>query len=393
MQDIEYTPFDDGQEPLEAKLNDLSQEESGGKKRKPAEDESSQEDKKEPKPLSPHRPTKPFRPIILCFLIMLLGSSYTYAQIQGSVSLGVQYTDNVFSLSDYDFDRFDANHANLDFVETTDDLNAFSRIDLKYPTRYRWWRLEPSVSVNISQNASNPDKYRRDVLARIRVERHHWNATLIYGYYPHIYVRDYVDNDGTGNLENYSYERNLYRADTNLRVTRATTIRLHGRYENYFHNEYWTEFDGDAATLGMGIRHSFPLFIVNGMYYFRTFETRLEEGSPFNDSSYESDRYYFDLALKYMPLNESTPGGPTWRPKLSLSYEERYYQGLDSWYGGRVDKMYNTTGTIDLNLSPKWNLSLDYSHIFRNVDSPNESVLRLKEYAENRFGTTVKYNF
>ncbi|MDZ4121735.1 MAG: hypothetical protein U1C33_04900 [Candidatus Cloacimonadaceae bacterium] len=382
--------------PLSSRQQDLDPDNNGGsiKKQKPDDEESLQDEKKEARPLSPHRPTKPFRPIILCFtLIILFTAGYSYAQIGGSVSLGASYTDNVFSLSDYDFDRFDANHANLEFVETTDDLNAFTLIDLNYPLRYRWWKIEPSLAVNISNNIINTEKYRRDVLARVRVERYHWNATMIYGYYPHIYVRDYVDNDGTGELENFSYERNLYRADANLRITRTSTIRLHGRYENYYYNEYWTEFDGDATTVGLGLRHSFPLFTVNGMYYFRAFDTKLDGDSDFNDSTYESDRYYFDFALKYMPLNDSEPRGATWRPKLSLSYEERYYQGLDTWYGGRVDKIYNTTGGIDLNINAKWNISLDYSHIFRNVDSPNESVLRLKEYAENRFGATVKYNF
>ncbi len=350
--------------------------------------------KKSPKTLNPHRITKPFRPIIMMLMcVLVLGIGVLQAQIEGSVTLGAQYTDNVFSLSDYDFDRYNQNNDLLDFVETTDDLNLHGRIDLRYPVRYRWWRFVPSVTTSLARNLSNTEKYRNDVLTRLQVERYHWNATVLYGYYPHIYVRDYVDSDGTGELEKYSYERNLYRADANFRVTRSSTLRLHGRYENYYYNEYWTQFDGDAYTYGIGFRHSFPVFIINGMYYYRIFENDFTAGSGFNDSSYESDRYDVGIMLKQMPLNESKKDGVTWRPALNISYEERFYQGLDSWYGGRIDKVYNTKGSLDFFFSSDWNLSLDYSHIFRNVDSPNASVLRLKEYTDNRLGASVRYNF
>jgi hypothetical protein len=225
------------------------------------------------------------------------------------------------------------------------------------------------------------------------VERYHWNATLLYGYYPYIYVRDYVDSDGTGELEKYSYERNLYRGDANLRLTRASTLRLHARYEDYYYNEFWTQFDGNAITYGIGFRQSFPVFTLSGMYYYRIFDNDYEGDPLYNDSSYESNKYDVGISLKHMPLNESKKDGVTWRPSLNISYEERFYQGLDSWYGGRIDKMYNTSAGIDFALTKKWNLSLDYSHIFRNVDSPNQSVLRLKEYTDNRLGTSVRYNF
>lgn len=350
--------------------------------------------KKNTKTLTPHRLTKPFRPIILCFVLYLCFSWISLgAQIQGSVALGAQYTDNVFALSDYDFERFNDNHASFDFVETTDDLSLISTIDLKYPLRYRWWKLEPSITATISDNISINDKYRRDFAANLRVERYHWNATLQYGFNPRIYIRDYVDSDGTGKLEPYSYQRNTYRSDANLRITRDSTIRLHARYEELYYNEFWTQYDGNALTYGIGFRHSFPLFVINGMYYFRSFDCDYDAASAYNDASYESDRYTFGFALKPIPLNDAKKNGAAYKPSLSLSYEERFYQGLDSWYGGRIDKMYNTTAGIELIFSPQWNLSLDYSHVFRNVESPNQSVLQLKEYAENRVGATLNYNF
>jgi len=43
--------------------------------------------------------------------------------------------------------------------------------------------------------------------------------------------------------------------------------------------------------------------------------------------------------------------------------------------------------------SPQWNLSLDYSHYFRNVETDNETVQRLKEYNENRLSAALRYTF
>ena len=48
---------------------------------------------------------------------------------------------------------------------------------------------------------------------------------------------------------------------------------------------------------------------------------------------------------------------------------------------------------MELFFSPKMNLSLDYSHYFRNVETDNETVQRLKEYSENRLSAVLSYKF
>ncbi|MDP3114773.1 MAG: hypothetical protein Q8M98_08350 [Candidatus Cloacimonadaceae bacterium] len=339
------------------------------------------------------RASRNFVPIIMSFaLILILGIAVLQAQVDASITLQGTYSDNVFQLSDDDFSRFDDEHPNLGYVETTDDLTLSARFDLAYPLQYRWWKVVPSITGTLSQNASNKDKNRQDMLLRMKVQRHYWDFTILYGFYPYVYVRSYVDSDGTGELEKYSYERNLYRADLNLRPLDKTTLRLHARTENYYYNQYFTEFDGRADTFGMGFRQAFPVFTIEGTYYYRIFENKDLILDP-EDCSYESNLYAGSLRLKAMPLNDSKPKGATWYPSLALSYEERFYQSDDSWYGGRIDMIYNTKAGINFKISPKWNLILDYTHVLRNVDSPNASVMRLKEYRENRFAAAVKYDF
>lgn len=362
----------------------------------PPKDESSvqQPAKHQEKPTSKTRPVTGFKPIIMClaFVVIVFGAT-AQTGIQGAVRLGIQYTDNVFHLSDYDFDRFQTNHPNLDYVNTTDDLTLSARLDLAYPLRYRWWRITPSVTASHDQTICNTEKYNPKFLTRLRVDRYHWNATILYGYYPHIYVRSYIDNDGTGKLEKYSYECNLYRADANVHLLKNGSLRLHYRFEEYYYNQYFTEFDGTAQTTGLGWRHRFPIFTLNAQYQFRSFDNDERPMHDDRDSSYESDIYELGITMRQIPLTDSKSSKAKWCPALRLGYEERFFQSDDSWYGGRYDRIYTTNANILLTLTDKININLDYTHVFRNVDSPNALVRDLREYNENRLSVAAEYKF
>lgn len=337
---------------------------------------------------------KKLRPIILLIsLVLFWGVSSLSAQFEGSVSLGTRYSDNVFQLSENDLDDFNADEPDMDFVKTSDDLTLMTNVDLGYSFYYKWWKITPSVSATVTQNVSNKEKYRRDGLVRLRLDRYYWNFTALYGYYPRTYLRDYVDTDGTDELEQFSYARDLYRADLNLRPFKNSSLRLHARHEIYRYNEYFTEFDSKATTYGIGWRQNFPYFGLEAGYNYRVLDNENNVTEPLDDSSYESNEYSGLILLKKMPLDDSKPKGVTWQPSLELSYEERFFQGMNEWYGGRTDQIYTTRASINIELSKAWNINLDYSHDFRNIDSPNSAVRRAKEYGENRLGAFVKYEF
>lgn len=355
-------------------------------------DKNRQPDQDERQPSKqPVKPPRNIVPIIMGLALFLLFTPRALsAQLDIGVSLGTTYSDNVFQLSEYDLGRWDHSHPNLNYVNTTDDLSIKARFDLAYPIRYQWWKIIPSVTATISQNVSNPDKQRQDALFRLRVERYYWNFTALYGYYPENYVRSYVDTDGTQNLEKYSYARNLYRGDLNLKPFRNATIQLHGRYEQYYYNQYFTEYDANATTLGLGARYAFPAFSLGANYRYRVYDNHRHDAE---DGSYASNRYSGNIRLKSTPLNNDKPDSPTFYPELTLSYEERFFQSLDPWYGGRADFIYNTSAAFNFDFGPSWNLKLDYSHAYRNVESPVEEVCRAREYSENKVSATVKYSF
>jgi len=340
-----------------------------------------------PKPI---RRKGSIRPIILSLLLVIgFGKTNLQAQLTGNLSLGAGWTDNVFQLSESDLDRFNENHSSLAFAETTDDLSLSTRLELGYPLSYRWWKFTPGIVAQYSQNLSNTDKYRTDAAFKLRIDRYYWNAILQYAYNPHIYYRDFTDSDGSGNLENYSYSRNAYRVDAAVKPNRKATIKANLRQEDYYYSEFFTEADGSALTGGLALNYRFPAFTLEAGYDYRDFsnDNKIDD----DDSSYQSNIYKGRLTMPRMPLNEN--GKAMWQPALGLNYEQRYYQGAGSWYGGRADYTYTLTAGFDIFPVSKWNLSLDYSHIFRNVESDNESLIRLKEYSENRVSAGVRYKF
>ncbi|HOZ01225.1 MAG TPA: hypothetical protein PLG20_05380 [Candidatus Syntrophosphaera sp.] len=350
-------------------------------------DENAGADKETRKPVV--KTPRNFVPIIMGLALLFLLVPLR-AQMEVDLSLGAGWTDNVFQLSEHDFGRFDSGDPALEYIDTTDDLKLSASVNLAYPFRYRWWKFTPSVTGTLSENLSNTEKYRRDAVVRFRTDRHYWNCTLLYGYYPRIYVRSYVDSDGSGQLEPFSYERNLYRADLNIKPFKNATVQLHGRYEQQYYNQYWTEFDGNLLQGGIGLRYSFPVFSVVGSYYYKEFDNT---GKNDRDDSYESNVYSGKLSLKPMPLTESKPDGATWYPALGLSYEERFFQSTDAWYGGRVDKINALDAALNFAINERWNLLLDYSHTFRNVETPVAAVRQAREYGENRISAAVKYSF
>ncbi|MDD3535146.1 MAG: hypothetical protein PHC50_03255 [Candidatus Cloacimonetes bacterium] len=336
---------------------------------------------------------KRIRPIILMLALILLIVVNIEAKIEGELSLGMNYTDNVFQLSDYDFARFKAEHPNLDYVKTTDDLKLSTTVDIAYPIHYKWWKFTPSVSGTLSQNMSNTDKRRMDSTLRLKVDRYYWSVHTLYSYHPYVYYRHYVDSDGSGRLEKYSYAYDLYRAELQVRPVEDLLIFGNIRYEDQYYNEHFQEADGNALTTELGARYSFPTFSLKAAYAYKEFDNTGYKKLSAANGSYESDIYRFSLRGKQMPLKGESIKQQSWQPYLDLRFENRFYQADDAWNGGRTYDILKVNSGFDIKLAPNWKLSLDYSHGFRNVDSPNESVVRLKEYIENSFSAFVKHKF
>lgn len=336
-----------------------------------------------------NRRVRYFRPIIMMFVLALAFPMLLNAQLTGFATLTAGYTDNVFQLSDYDMDRFDRNNSKLSYVDTTDDASLSTRIELGYPINYRWWKFTPKLGGTITQNLSNTDKYRRDANIALSIDRYYWDMDMKYTYSPYIYYRHFEDSDGTDELEKYSYSRNQYELSGSYRLLKSLSLNGKLSMQDLFYNEFFTEADGRATSYELGAAYRFPIFTLNGAYAYKEFDNDTPAGE--DDSSYESNIYKAKLTLQRMPLSDTST--TTWQPYLGINYEQRYFQGTGDLYNARADYIYTLSTGFGFRLSSTWNLSLDYAHLFRNVESSSSEVLRLKEFSENRLSTTLRYNF
>ncbi len=329
----------------------------------------------------------------LCLVFMLLACGSLSAQLKTEVRVGASYTDNLFQFSDNDLSRWKNGAEKLSYAKTTDDLALSAQLDLAYPMQYRWWTFTPSITGKVSQNVSNTDKHRTDVVTRFRVDRYYWSASAMYGYYPYTYYRHYTDTDGSGELEKYSYQRNLYRADVIARPIKNLTAFGNVRYENMYYNEHFTEADGNRTTAELGVRYGFRPFSVQGSYAFQDFDNTGYKKVNREDAGYQGNIYRGVLRMKAMPLKGESTKKQSWAPYLELIKEDRYYQGDNAYYGSRVYKVFTTKAGMDFKLKPGLNLSLDYHHINRSAEASSATIIRAKEFSENRISTTLKYKF
>lgn len=345
-------------------------------------------------PRSSVRKSKPFQPIIMIItMLTLLFVLPLSAQLSTSVTIGAEYTDNAFQLSEYDIQRYEEANQDMKFMEASDDVILKSRLSLGYEKQLGWWTLVPVFQGNIARNILNSDKQKLDMTTGFRLSRRLGELGVYYGYYPNVYLRDYVDSDGTDRLEPFEYAKNQYKADIKIKPFKKTTALLEFKREDFFYNKYFTEFDGTTDSWKLGFNQSFSTFYFDAAYTYKVFDTDSEAAiSNSEDSSYESNVYTIGVLIKKMPVDTQYPE-VMWRPELSLGFEQRYFQGSDSWHAGRTDNINNTDATLQFYFGENWNINLDYSHIFRNVDAMNSSVRKYKEYTENKYGLSVRYQF
>ncbi len=330
-------------------------------------------------------------PKVVFILACLCLSAELTAQFSGFFELGAAYTDNAFQLSSHDLQRNEDGHPDLEFVESADDAIMHSLLYGTYHTQWRWWQIRPLGQISTQQYLLNPSKQRFDFLAGLRVSRRLGELGLFYGYTPEVYVRDYADGGGTEQPEGFSYEKNLWRADLKAYPFRRSTATLQYKLEDFFYNQYFTEYDGDIQTWTFGWQQNFPAFYLDGAYAYKVYETDepLQNGAP-EDASYEANVFTAGLLIKKMELDARYPD-VQWRPELDLRFETRYYQGGDDWHAGRTDNLNTTTAAFHFFFGDRWNIKLDYSHLFRNVEALTSSVSRYKEFSENRYGLSVRY--
>lgn len=314
--------------------------------------------------------------------------------LQITVGSSLRYEDNVFSLSDRDIDRFDGGDDRFDFIDTRDDFVINPFIRMRYPFNFGEYEIEPYINFNYRMYMNNEDKSNYFLLTGLFNTYKNFNLNLYYGYYADIYVRNYFTDGGDPDIgEKFEYDRNFYRIYPFFRLTRHDTVLLDYRYEEYYHNEHFTEYDGTANTFGFGWRRSFPTFFLRAFYYYREFDgTNI---TPDDDPSYQSNIYDFEFRNKRTELF----GTYDFRPFIGFRYEDRFFSkeyvsgkvGRFDYQSSRNDRRYSFTVGSEFYLTDNLDVILDYNYFLRDSTSENPNVSRDKDYNEQTINLTFEY--
>jgi len=320
-------------------------------------------------------------------LTMFLLACGLSATIDFETGATFTYDDNVFNLSDSDLDHFD--DGSFDWAETSDDFvtGAWLRVQRQFQVGDVY--LTPVVKGAYSLYTSNGDKSTGSMLAGVQTDWRKLSVNAYYGYYPHNYLRTYD--------EDYTYDKNMYKLDGSYRIFRKDWVQLYGKYEQYCHNKYYTKYDGDAITTGIGWRHSFQTFYLKAMYYYRTYncdgETNLDEGGEESSADYDADIFELNFNNKKVEIARNR----YIRPYINFSFEHRCYQTndyTDDTHAGREDKKYNVAFGSEFLLWKDIELTAEYNHVYRKVSSSvNSNLPNKKDYIANELSLGVRYSF
>ncbi len=323
---------------------------------------------------------------VLIVGVLLLSLTIALAEISMTFTNEVSYSDNVFQLSDDDLDQHDAGQ-DFDYIETSDDLINKAKLSIYSRNQVGKVRYDFYVRGTYDQYLKNNDKSKPSISTGFGLNTRSFDTSIMYGYYPGNYVRKYKDKDGTQNYEKFEYDKNLYKLDAEYRFTRKAYLLAYLKFEQYHHNEYFTEYDGDAITPGIGLKYSFSELYLEGWYYYRVYETHDEilPDDEISDQSYESNIYSASIRMKKIKGKNFD-----YRPVFDFEYEKRYYDGWDKYHNGREDDTITINPWIKVYLTDYLNITLDYTSKIRNVSSESQSVEDSKTYQENEMSITFE---
>ncbi len=318
--------------------------------------------------------------------LFLFCVSLVFAEISMTFTNQVSYSDNVFQLSDDDLDSHDAGD-DFTYIETSDDLINSAKLSLYSRNQLGKVRYDFYVRGTYDYYLKNNDKSKPSISTGFGINTKTFDTSIMYGYYPGNYVRKYRDKDGSDLDEKFEYDKNLYKFDAQYRFTRKAYLLAYLKFEQYYHNEYFTEYDGDAITPGLGLKYSFSELYLEGWYYYRVYETHddIVPDDEISDQSYESNIYSASIKMKKIKTKRFD-----YRPVLDFQYEKRYYDGWDKYHNGREDDTITFNPSIKFYLTDYLNISLDYTSKIRNVSSESQSVEDSKSYQENEMSISFE---
>lgn len=331
-----------------------------------------------------------------CILLSLIISLNAESRID--LGMGLGYTNNLYELSDSDMDNFE-NSSGFDYVETSDDFIQKLSLGYFYTYRSKDFRFSPSAKINSSFCLNNPDKNNVFLAGGFNSRYEKIQVDARYTFYPKNYVRMYKDSDGTGDLEKYTYEKNMYKISGEYIINKKISPGLYLKYENYYFNKYFTESDANAVTFGFGNTWNNAWGDLKTYYYFRHYinesDNEMMQEIIENDKNSSYDSNIFEV--KFTAKKRYS----TWfdyKPFICFTYRTDYYQtdldvSTDPVHSGRIDHKYTINPGIEIFLLKNLNFRLDLVQDIRRVKSDNVNLNDTKDFNKTQILGNFTWSF
>jgi hypothetical protein len=337
---------------------------------------------------------------LLIIIVLLLVCSFLNAESSVSLNYKLSYSDNAFNLSDDNLDVFDANQA-YSYIETSDDMIQTLNIRASHTLRSQNYRFSPALSLTQMIYSSNSDKSNFNLLTGFNARLYRGFIDFRYGWYPQNYTQKYKDSDGTMAYEKFEYEKNLYKMTLKYPVIKKLDIEVYGKYENYYHNEYFTEYDGTALTSGIGLYSRHLPGTLSLYYYFRQYDNKSDNQmaqviiDTQKDCSYESDIF----ELKYqLPRLYTKTDFVDYTPYVGFRIENVVYLSefsilSDPIHASRKDNKIKVNTGTDIHVLKNLNFKLDVIKEIRKVNSEYENLEYSKNYDKLQVSAGISWLF
>lgn len=333
--------------------------------------------------------------------LMMIFSTFIYAKTNISFGVSTKYTDNPYHLSSQDIDKFNDGDNAFSYIETKDDLIINSYFNVSGKLKFKDFKISPFFSVHqhnfIENNLKSTTSFKIGISKKYLDKL---SMTYSYSYYPKIFVRKYIDHDGTGKYEDYQYDKQKYAINGFYKINGKNFILFDASFAQLYYNKYFTEYDGNKLSGGLGFKHSFKPFYLKMKYSYVKFKGNDSILSPESYSGYVRDPQYesniYSLKIQSKKIKKLFP--KYLRIKASASFEQRYfttdlYESLDPIHSGRKDKILNLGFGIEYNLLNNTNIFLDVTNTSRKVSATYENLSNIKDYNLNGISLGFKYSF
>ncbi len=318
------------------------------------------------------------------------------------------YDDNLFRHSERDLTRFeDGTETYHNPNSTWDDWRNDFGVSVALPWKHdNGWetRVEGSIKAAIHAVNHRKDYQRYAVSLRQTFGKTVWVQVSV-GIVPKYYLRQYYDRDMKVWTE-CDYDSRTFEEKFRYKTPWRTYIYPFAQFKTLYYNRYFTEFDAEWTTFGVGVEQFLSRrWLVGGSYRFTVSDNvggggltaasqiNLMEDTEYGEGDFEEDE--FRLSATYKPRKFL---GKRWEFSLDGKLRLRYYItdnsiDTDPFHSGRKDTRWEVVSGASVRIMRHLWLSARYKYEERDTVSDESAVEAAKDFFRQAFTFGLKYEF